>query len=153
MSIINTHHLWFLLNFLCRMFPAIQKKDTFVIINLSCICSHEWFLKLGFKIVDLTLVSQYPRLTLAVWCLMFQAGVKSVNRSQPPPRSKRYEGGAATRPPTTWPEGTWTHPPTPRRSCTLDHSACNNGRRELYRCKWDIGTAHGSNSTHRTTVG
>lgn len=90
------------------------------------------FLKKGLKTFDLTLASQYPRLTLAVWYLMFQAAVKSINRCQPPPRSKQREGGGPTRPPATWPGVIWTRPPMPQKSCSLNHSACKNNQVNLY---------------------
>lgn len=98
------------------------RKDTLFIINHFYI---------GYKIVDLTWVSRCPRLTLAVGYLTSQAAVKSVNRSQPPPRSKRCEGGAATHPPATWPGVTWTRPPKPQKNCTLNHFACKNNQVDL----------------------
>lgn len=109
-----------------------------------------FFFKKGLETFDLTLVSQYPRLTLAVWYLMFQAAVKSINRCQPPPRSKQREGGGPTRPPATWPGVIWTRPPMPQKSCSLNHSACKNNQVNLY----SVAPAQpGSTLTHRTTVG
>lgn len=133
-------HLWLLLNFLCWVFPAMQKtyiihyKSTMNEVRKWTVMSLYVCLRLlqsGYKIVDLTLVSRYPRLTLAVGYLTSPAAVKSVNRSQPPPRSKWCEAGAATHPPATWPGVTWTHPPKPQKSCTLNHFACQNNQANL----------------------
>lgn len=105
----------------------------------GCFYARKWLFLKRMKTLDLTLVSQYPRLTLAVWYLMFQAATKSINRCQARRRSKQREGEAATRPPAAWPGGIWTHPPKPQRSCSLNHSAWKKGE-SSQRC---MGTAAG----------
>jgi len=78
-----------------------------------------------------TLVSQGLRWTLAVACLMFQAGVKQLNWNQPPLHSKWPQGGDAKHLPTAWWAGIWTPPTVPWTRYSLNHFALKGKKKKI----------------------
>lgn len=76
-------------------------------------------------------VSQYLRLTLAVWCVMSRAGAKALIRFRAPPHSKWQQEAYARHPPVTWPEVIWPRRVGPWAQSNPCHSAWNFKRVRL----------------------